>query len=163
VIGVDQSPEMLAQAAAKVPQAQFRVGDLASLPIADASVDLVLRALALSHLDDVEEAVAEFRRVLRPGGRLIVTDVHPIRVLLAAQSVFAYKPGKLAFVRIRPYQVSDHLRAFATQGFSFISCHEPLYAGPLPPGGYEEKIPDAARAAWAGHPSAIIYEMQAPA
>lgn len=162
VIGVDQSPEMLAQAAAKVPQAQFRVGDVTQLPIPDASVDLVLCALALSHLADVGEAIAEFRRVLRPKGRVIVTDVHPIMVLLAGQPIFAYRPGKLAFVRIRPHQVSDHLRAFATHGLSFISCHEPLYAGPLPPGGYEERIPDAARAAWAGIPSAIIYEMQAP-
>ena len=163
VIAVDQSPEMLAQAAAKVPQAQFRVGDLTRLPIPDASVDLVLCALALSHLPDVGEAIAEFRRVLRPGGRLIVTDVHPIMVLLAGQPIFAYTPGELAFVRIRPHQVSDHLRAFATHGFAFVSCHEPLYAGPLPPGGYEERIPDAARAAWAGIPSAIIYQMQASA
>ena len=163
VIGVDQSPEMLAQAAVKVPQAQFRVGDVTQLPIPDTCVDLVLCALALSHLDDVGEAMAEFRRVLRPGGRLIVTDVHPMMVLLAGQPIFAYKPGELAFVRIHPHQVSDHLRAFATHGLSFISCHEPLYAGPLPPGGYEERIPDAARAAWAGIPSAIIYEMQASA
>jgi SAM-dependent methyltransferase len=163
VIGVDQSPEMLAQAAAKVPQAQFWVGDLTGLPIPDASVDLVLCALALSHLPEIGEAIAEFRRVLRPGGRLIVTDIHPIMVLLAGQPIFAHKPGELAFVRIRPHQVSDHLTAFATHSLSFVSCHEPLYAGPLPPGGYEERIPDAARAAWAGIPSAIIYEMQAPA
>lgn len=162
VIGVDQSPEMLAQAAAKVPQAQFRVGDLTTLPIPDASLDLVLCALALSHLPDVGQAVAEFRRVLRPRGRLIVTDVHPIMVLLAAQPIFAYKPGQLGFVRVRPHQVSDYLTAFATHDFAFISCYEPRYAGPLPPGGYEESIPDAARAAWAGIPSAIIYEMQAP-
>lgn len=162
VIGVDQSPEMLARAAAKVPQAQFRVGDLTKLPIPDASVDLVLCALALSHLPDVGEAIAEFRRVLRPGGRLIVTDVHPIMVLLSTQPIFAYQPGRLGFVRVRPHQVSDHLTVFAKHDFSFISCHEPLYAGPLPPGGYEESIPDAARAAWSGIPSAIIYEMQAP-
>lgn len=163
VIGVDQSPEMLELAAAKVPGAQFRVGDVTKLPVPDASVDLVLCALALSHLHDVAEAVAEFRRVLRPSGRLIVTDVHPIMVLLHGQPIFAYKPGELAFVRNHLHQVSDHLTAFAEHGFSFVSCHEPRYAGPLPPGGYEEQIPDAARAAWASVPSAIIYEMRAPA
>jgi SAM-dependent methyltransferase len=165
VIGVDQSPEMLTLAAAKVPRAQFRVGDVTALPVPDGSVDLVLCALVLSHLclPDVAEAIAELRRVLRPGGRLIVTDIHPTMVLLQGQPIFAYKPGELAFVRIRPHQVSDHLRVFAAHGFSFVSCHEPLYAGPLPPGGYEERIPDAARAAWDGIPSAIIYEMQASA
>ncbi len=162
VIGVDQSPEMLELAAVKVPGAQFRVGDLTELPVPDASVDLVLCALALSHLHDLAPAVAEFRRVLRPQGRLLVTDVHPIMVLLQGQPIFAYQPGELAFVRILPHQVSDHLAAFAAHGFSFVSCHEPLYAGPLPPGGYEERIPDAARAAWAGIPSAIVYEMRVP-
>lgn len=162
VIGVDQSPEMLELAASKAPEAQFRIGDLTDLPVPNASVDLVFCALALSHLQDVAEAVAEFRRALRPGGRLIVTEVHPIMVLLQGQPIFAYKPGELAFVRNHPHQVSDHLAAFAAHGFSFVSCHEPLYVGPLPPGGYEEQIPDAARAAWEGIPSAIIYEMQAP-
>ncbi len=93
VIGVDQSPAMLKLAAAKAPQAQFRVGHLTGLPIPDASVDLVLCALALCHLDDVGEAIAEFRRVLRPGGRLIVTDVHPIMLLLTSQLIFACKHG----------------------------------------------------------------------
>ncbi|MGH3873773.1 MAG: class I SAM-dependent methyltransferase [Pseudonocardiaceae bacterium] len=163
VIGVDQSPEMLELAAAKVPQAQFRVGNVTELPVPNASIDLVLCALALSHLHDLAPAIAEFRRVLRPGGRLIVTDVHPIMVLLQGQPIFAYKPGELAFVRVRAHQVSDHLTAFATHGLSLVSCHEPRYVGPLPPGGYEERIPDAARSAWAGIPSAIIYEMQVPA
>lgn len=163
VIGVDQSPEMLELAATKAPEAQFRIGELTELPVPNASVDLVFCALALSHLRDVAEAIAEFRRVLRPGGRLIVTEVHPIMILLQCQPIFACKPGELAFVRNRPHQVSDHLAAFAAHGFSFVSCHEPRYVGPLPSGGYEEQIPEAARAAWAGIPSAIIYEMRAPA
>jgi SAM-dependent methyltransferase len=162
VIGVDQSPEMLELAVTKVPDAEFRVGDVTELPIPDDSIDLVLCGLALSHLRDIGPAIAEFRRVLRPGGRLIVTDPHPMVVLLHGQPIFAYKPGELAFVRIHPHQVSDHLRAFAEHGFILRSCHEPLFAGPLPPGGYEELIPDATHAAWAGIPSAVIWEVQAP-
>ncbi|HKR50589.1 MAG TPA: hypothetical protein VJT72_13635 [Pseudonocardiaceae bacterium] len=65
-------------------------------------------------------------------------------VLLTSHLIFAYKPGELAFVRRRPHQVSNHLAAFAMHDFSFISCHESLYAGTLPPEGYEERIPDAA-------------------
>lgn len=163
VIGVDQSPDMLALAAAKVPAAEFRVGDLTGLPVPEDSVDLVLCGLALSHLREIGPAIAEFRRVLRPGGRLIVTDVHPMVVLLHGQPIFVYRPGELAFVRNHPHQVSDHLRAFAGHGFTLRSCHEPLFTGPLPPGGYEELIPDAAHAAWHGIPSAIIWELQAPA
>lgn len=162
VIGVDQSLEMLELAATKVPGAEFRVGDVTALPVPDDSVDLVLCGLALSHLRDIGQAIGEFRRVLRPRGRLIVTDVHPMMVLLHGQPIFAYQPGRLAFVRNHPHQVSDYLRAFTAHGFTLRSCHEPLFAGPLPPGGYEELIPDAAHAAWAGVPSTIIWEVQAP-
>jgi ubiquinone/menaquinone biosynthesis C-methylase UbiE len=162
VIGLDQSSEMLELAATKVPGAEFRVGDVTGLPIPDDSIDLVLCGLALSHLRDIGPAIAEFRRVLRPGGQLIVTDVHPMVVLLHGQPIFAYQPGELAFVRNHPHQVSDYLRAFAEHGFTLRSCHEPLFAGPLPPGGYEELISDAAHAAWAGIPSAVIWEVQAP-
>lgn len=163
VIGVDQSPEMLGLAAAKIPAAQFRVGNLTGLPVSDGSIDLVLCALALTHLQDLGPALAEFRRVLRPGGRLIVTDVHPMVVLLFGQPVFAYQPDHLAFVRNHHHPASDYLNAFMANGFAVRSCHEPLYAGPVSPGGHEERIVEAATAAWAGIPSAIIWELQAPA
>src|SRR5262245_53272773 len=62
VTGVDQSPEMLALAAAKVPGGRFLPGDLGALPLDDASVDNALCALALVHVADVREAIAELAR-----------------------------------------------------------------------------------------------------
>jgi SAM-dependent methyltransferase len=76
VIGVDSSPEMLAHARARVPKAQFLLGDLHELPLPDDRVDIVVCALALSHLRDLRPAVAEFARVLRPGGHLVISDIH---------------------------------------------------------------------------------------
>jgi SAM-dependent methyltransferase len=49
VIGVDASPDMLAKAKAKLPDARFEQGDLTALPLPDASVDAALCALALVH------------------------------------------------------------------------------------------------------------------
>ena len=50
VIGIDTSPEILAVARAKTPGAHFRVGDLYQLPVPDRHVDVVVCALALSHV-----------------------------------------------------------------------------------------------------------------
>ncbi len=79
VIGFDQSPRMVELSAQRVPQAHFRVHDLAHpldwLP--NGSVDLVLLALALEYLDDRTAALAEFTRVLRPGGALVLSRMHP--------------------------------------------------------------------------------------
>jgi ubiquinone/menaquinone biosynthesis C-methylase UbiE len=161
VIGVDQSPEMLAQARVKLPSATFRLGDLQQLPLGDNAVDLVVCGLAMAHLPCVGPAIGEFRRVLRPGGRLILTDPHPMIVLLQGPALFSHKPGELAFIRYYAHLASEYLAAFAEHGFAVRSFHEPLFGGPLAPGGYEELIPEAANAAWSGIPVVGIWEAEA--
>lgn len=92
VVGVDSSPQMLARARQRLPQARFVLGDLQELPVADGSVDVVVCALALSHLPSLEPAMREFARVLRPNGHLVVSDVH--HELVARGSVIpALGPG----------------------------------------------------------------------
>ncbi len=80
VIGVDRSDEVLERARAlaarrRVTNVQWRKGDIARLPLPDASVDLVLLSQALHHSRDPEEAVGEATRVLRPGGQILVLDL----------------------------------------------------------------------------------------
>lgn len=79
VIGFDQSPRMAELSEQRVPSGRFRAHDLADpldwLP--DQSVDLVLFALALEYVDDRIHALRELRRVLRPGGALVLSRQHP--------------------------------------------------------------------------------------
>jgi ubiquinone/menaquinone biosynthesis C-methylase UbiE len=67
VIGVDRDPEMLAEASRR-SDALLREGDIHALPLPDASVDRVRVDRLLQHVDDPAAAIAEVRRVLRPGG-----------------------------------------------------------------------------------------------
>ncbi|CAN3126345.1 class I SAM-dependent methyltransferase [Mycobacterium sp. smrl_JER01] len=79
VIGFDQSPRMVELARQRVPTAEFRTHDLAR-PLdwlAEGTVDCVLFALALEYVDDRVAALTEFRRVLRPGGALVLSRLHP--------------------------------------------------------------------------------------
>ncbi|WNM38085.1 methyltransferase domain-containing protein [Micromonospora halotolerans] len=70
VTGVDPAVGFLAHARDRVddPRAAFEVGDARALPVADASVDVVVSGLALNFVPEPARAVAEFVRVLRPGG-----------------------------------------------------------------------------------------------
>ncbi|HVV19566.1 MAG TPA: class I SAM-dependent methyltransferase [Pseudonocardiaceae bacterium] len=77
VIGVDSSPEMLGHAWDRVPHAEFRLGTLHPLPVGDDAVDLVTCTLALIHVAALAPVMAEFARVLRPGGHLVISDIHP--------------------------------------------------------------------------------------
>jgi SAM-dependent methyltransferase len=71
-IGVDLSPGMLVAARPGAPAAGLAVGDAAALPVADGQADVTLAPHMLYHVPDPAAAVAEFRRITRPGGRLLV-------------------------------------------------------------------------------------------
>jgi ArsR family transcriptional regulator len=78
VIGIDNSEQMLhaaRQRIAGLSHVELRHGDLAALPLDDASVDAALCVLSLSYAADIALALKEARRTLRPRGRLIVVDV----------------------------------------------------------------------------------------
>jgi demethylmenaquinone methyltransferase/2-methoxy-6-polyprenyl-1,4-benzoquinol methylase len=70
VLGVDFSTEMLARGAG----GRFAVGDALQLPLADATADVVTIAFGLRNLPEPGQGLLEFRRVLRPGGRLVVCE-----------------------------------------------------------------------------------------
>lgn len=85
VTGVDMSPKMLALAEARLQgRAALHRADLAqAMPfLKDASFDLVASSLAMDYILDWSMPLAEFRRVLRPNGRLVFTVQHPVGAYL---------------------------------------------------------------------------------
>jgi len=78
VFAVDQSPPMLAQLRAKFPACGALTvleGRAERLPLPEASVDCVFANMLLHHADDPAAALAEMARIVRPGGRVVVTDL----------------------------------------------------------------------------------------
>jgi ArsR family transcriptional regulator len=80
VTGVDRSRDVLARARAlatrrRVTNVQWKLGELEDLPLADGSIDVALMSQALHHAAAPARALAEARRVLAPGGRVLVLDL----------------------------------------------------------------------------------------
>ena len=144
VIGVDASPEMLLFARERVPDGVFRTGDLRALPVADDVADVVVCALALSHLPDLA-AVTELARVLKPGGTLVLSNPHPFATeVLGARAWCRTPDGERAEIPEFAHPVGAYLEAFAAAGLLARRCLEPVYGeqdGPV-----------------AGLPAAIVWE-----
>lgn len=114
VLAVDSSEAMLVRLHASrlrlgVENVSTRVADLRRLPLRDESVSLVISNYAFHHLDDAgkELALAEARRVLVPGGRLVICDMmfrlslrQRDRAIVGAKVWAIAKRGPLGFVRI---------------------------------------------------------------
>lgn len=160
VVGVDVSPDMLARARAKLPAGQFEHGELTALPLADASVDAALCALALVHVADMRPALAELARVVRPGGRVVISDVHPFLVALGWQAQFRTAAGGAGFVRLNRHLPSDYVQAATAAGLAVRGMAEPL----LPPESAvtvaQAPLPEANALAWAGLPGVIVLELR---
>ena len=77
VTGVDANDAMLAIARSKTSAVTWLKGDVASLPVPAASFDLVVNALVMEHVAEVEPALAEAERVLAPGGAIVLSVFHP--------------------------------------------------------------------------------------
>jgi SAM-dependent methyltransferase len=179
VIGVDSSPDMLARARDRVPAGDFRLGDLHRLPLSDDEAEMVVCALALTHVPDLAAVLAEFARVLRPGGHLVISDMHPESVLrgsIPRVRTSDGRPGRLATHR---HLVGDYLRAALPVGLQLRGCEEPRVpaaeptpsgaARPAPraPGPWElwpwslhDLVPEATRGAYADMPVLIVWHFQ---
>ena len=123
VIGVDMTPEMLDKARenarkGKYKNVEFRLGEIENLPVADSSVDVIISNCVINLSPDKARVFAEAFRVLKPGGRLMVSDIVLLQELPDAikNSVQAYI-GCLSGAVMK----AEYLRLIKKAGFKDVS------------------------------------------
>jgi arsenite methyltransferase len=126
VIGVDMTSEMLDKARenarrGKYANVEFRLGEIENLPVADASVDVVISNCVINLSPNKPRVFHEAFRVLKPGGQLMISDIVLLKPLPAAlrQSVQAYI-GCIAGAEMKP----KYLQMIADAGFQRVEVLE---------------------------------------
>lgn len=125
VIGVDMTAEMVAIARANALKGgygnvEFRLGEIEQLPVEDASVDVVISNCVINLVPDKARAFAEAARVLRPGGRLHVSDI-----VLDGEVPLELRESVAAYISCVAGAVSrsEYLSAMAASGLTDITVH----------------------------------------
>ena len=177
VVGVDSSPDMLDRARARVPQGEFLLGDLHQLPLPDDAVDVVVSGLALAHVPALGPVMAEFARVLRPGGHVVISDTHHEQIFRGSVVKALGPTDEPGLVATYRHTAGDFLRAALPAGLQVRRCEEPQRSAPGQPsprspevevevGSWHQwpwslmdLVPEATRAA-CGTPLTIIWHFQ---
>lgn len=143
-IGIDGSPAMIDIARERVgSEVELKVADLAEpLPFDDGLFDDVVCSLALHYLEDWGPPLAEMKRVLKPGGRLVLSVEHPFAIWLAARedgvktNYFATRirrehdmAGQSVELTFWDRSLSTMMQSFIAAGFRITHVGEP---GPAP-------------------------------
>jgi demethylmenaquinone methyltransferase/2-methoxy-6-polyprenyl-1,4-benzoquinol methylase len=113
LVGVDPSPGMMGQV--HLPGVELLAGRAEALPRPDASCDFLSMGYALRHLSDLSAAFAEFHRVLRPGGRLLVLEITRPQGQLATLALKTYMRAvvpTIARVVARQHKTSELWRYY---------------------------------------------------
>src|SRR5436190_6427184 len=149
VIGVDMTPAMIEKARANAAKGEFRnvefrLGEIEHLPVADASVDLVISNCVINLSPDKPQTFREAFRALTPGGRMLVSDLVLLRPLAPElqKSVDLYV-GCIAGASLE----QDYLAMMREAGFENVEIVDrsgyTVGADSLPAGGVERVAFDA--------------------
>lgn len=148
VVGVDLSASMLAHASRA--DAQRVRGDIRALPVASGAFDLIVSGLMLPDIADLAEVAREWRRVLRPGGVVVCSTLHPRGADLGWTRTFETPHGTYT-LPAHWHTVGDHDAAYEAAGLVIESYLEPcLHWG------------TAGGARRAGVPVALVIRAQRP-
>lgn len=126
MVGIDSTEKFIAEASRRQPDAEFHVAGAENLPVADASMDLAVCYVALIDIPDYRRAIREIRRVLRPGGRCVVSNLNGF-ITASARFWARDAEGRKLHWTMDDYMIERPNRA-EWAGISIINWHRPLSA-----------------------------------
>lgn len=123
-VGIDPTEALLTRARTLDPQGDYRAGGAEALPFPDGAFDLVVSYLTLIDIPDVERAIGEMARVLRPGGSLLIANLNGFST--AGRWIRDAEGRRLHFAMDR--YLESRPEHVSWNGIEVVNWHRPLSA-----------------------------------
>lgn len=141
VIGVDMTPEMISKARENaekngVKNVEFRLGEIENLPLSDSSVNIVISNCVINLSADKPKVFREIYRVLRPGGRISISDMAllkalPEKIQKSMEAYIGCVAGALLVDDYRKFVEASGMKNVRVTVKGSSSCIDPDTADPV--------------------------------
>ena len=139
--GIDPTAALIAQARRRHPEGIYHIAAAEALPLPDAGFDLVIACLSLIDVPDLPTAIAEMRRVLMPGGTLLIANMNSFNTIKSADAGQSYLEEFSIWEEWRGIRVRNWHRPFSRYMALLLDAGLILrhFDEPAPTGGDEAK------------------------
>ena len=124
-VGVDPTPALIAVARKRDPRGTYVKATAERLPFRDGTFDLVVSYLSLIDIPDVEAAIPEMARVLRPGGTLLIANLNSFNTACADVGWIKDAAGRRVYYPIDHY-LQERAMWIEYRGIRVVNHHRPL-------------------------------------
>lgn len=128
IVGIDLSPVMIEQAKLNCPQTDFRCQDIQHLKIDNGTFDVIICALVLAHIENINTTLSTLVNGLKENGVIIISDFHPSLTLKGSKRTFTNPLNKETFEIQHYYHSTElYLELFKEHNVSIHEVKEPLW------------------------------------
>lgn len=160
LVGVDFSAEMLEQAERKLGgAARLLVGDCENVPLFSACADLIVCSFVGSYIQNLGNFTEQIRRMLRPGGSVFFTDLHPATVAKCGWRRGFSIDGAHVDIATCPRPIEETLLSFEGAGLRAVALLEP-HLGEPEFAVFEKAGKQSAYDASSGHPAIFVLQLR---
>ncbi len=124
-IGIDPTPGLIEEARRRDPTGDYRIGHAEALDIAEASVDLVVSYLSLIDIEQMQAAIAEMARVLKPGGTLLIANLNGFNTAGADRGWIRNWLGQRVYYPLDRY-LEVRGNPVSWKGIAIVNWHRPM-------------------------------------
>ena len=128
ILGIDLSPSMIERAKIRCNRTEFICGDLISTAAPQLHFDVIIIALVLGHIQQLESVIPDLLQSLKPGGTILISDFHPALTAKGRKRTFKDSSTGTTFeIKHFYHSLNEYHNLLTTLGMQITTVEEPVW------------------------------------